>query len=462
MAVNLVDLQLIYGVAGAREKFEDLASQLVKAEQPKADKVRLDRGDAGIDVHVGELTDPGGIDIYQCKFFTQGLEESQKNQIRKSFQGCRDSKEFKVKKWILCLPVDLSVDEKKWFEDWRAKQIASGVAIEDPWGATKLEGLLYQEKHRGLREAFFKEEHLTQIRDSHALLQRLLPDIAERLRQDTAEREQARLSDALARQANDLDQFVRVARENYMAEVSQAVRAAGTRDKRPAHWEVVIRPSSLPARGWIETLTECMSIVQTCQVQSNGWHYPILPRDPGERLSGQDWVSWTRVFKREVESWRLSQQGLFVHMFPIWDDVHDLNVQPAWLPFTVPAGFVPQHFLDIDVAIRTITHIFRFAAKLAKKVFDPSETATEIAIRLTGTRDRVLFTTDDPRRLQGCFRAIEAALENNWSCKPKELGRDPDHLARRAARWFLERFGGGDAVSDQVLSSIQSRLFSSR
>jgi hypothetical protein len=36
MAVRLIDLQLIYGVAGAREKFEELASQLVKGDQPQA------------------------------------------------------------------------------------------------------------------------------------------------------------------------------------------------------------------------------------------------------------------------------------------------------------------------------------------------------------------------------------------------------------------------------------------
>jgi hypothetical protein len=50
VAVKLIDLQLIYGVAGAREKFEDLTSQLVKTEHPRADKVRIVRGDGGIDV----------------------------------------------------------------------------------------------------------------------------------------------------------------------------------------------------------------------------------------------------------------------------------------------------------------------------------------------------------------------------------------------------------------------------
>jgi len=190
MPVKLIDLQLIYGVAGAREKFEDLASHLVKGEQPAADKVRVMQGDGGIDVHVGELTSPDGIEVYQCKFFQHGLDEAQKDQIRKSFQGCRDSDEFRTKKWTLCLPLDLSIEERKWFEQWRAKQMTSGIVIEDPWGATKLEGLLYQAKNQGLRESFFQEEHLAQIRELHAMLSQLISDIAERLRQDTAERGQ--------------------------------------------------------------------------------------------------------------------------------------------------------------------------------------------------------------------------------------------------------------------------------
>jgi hypothetical protein len=200
MPVRLIDLQLIYGVAGAREKFEELASHLVKGEQPSADKVRVERGDGGIDVHVGELTDPAGIEVYQCKFFPQGVEDAQKAQIRESFKRCQDSTKFKTKKWTVCLPVDLSVDEKRWFEEWRGKQAGSGIVIGDLWGATMLERLLYQAKNRGLREAFFKEEHLAQIRESHALLQRLLPDIAERLRLDAEDRERARRAEADARQ----------------------------------------------------------------------------------------------------------------------------------------------------------------------------------------------------------------------------------------------------------------------
>ena len=68
----------------------------------------------------------GGIDIYQCKFFPLGLGESQKEQIRRSFRTRRDSDKFKVKCSTLCLPRDLSTDERKWFDQWRAKETGSG------------------------------------------------------------------------------------------------------------------------------------------------------------------------------------------------------------------------------------------------------------------------------------------------------------------------------------------------
>ena len=50
MAVKLIDQQVIYGVAGAREKFEELSSQLIKNEEPNARKVQVVQSDGGIDV----------------------------------------------------------------------------------------------------------------------------------------------------------------------------------------------------------------------------------------------------------------------------------------------------------------------------------------------------------------------------------------------------------------------------
>jgi hypothetical protein len=181
MAVKLTHLQLIYGVAGARENFEDLTVQLIRSERPDAERVRIVRGDGGIDAHDGSLADPSGVDVFQVKFFPDGIGDSQKGQIRDSFSTVRDSKKFKTRRWTLCLPIDLSIDEKGWFDTWKGNQTSTGIDIRPVWGATKLEGLLYEPKNRGVKEAFFKEEHLELLRAQSANIEKLVHEFVQRV-----------------------------------------------------------------------------------------------------------------------------------------------------------------------------------------------------------------------------------------------------------------------------------------
>jgi hypothetical protein len=69
MAVRLVDLARIYGLAGAREKFDQLCGQLIHSEFPSATGIRVHRGDGGIDVYNGQFTNTAGIHVFQAKFF---------------------------------------------------------------------------------------------------------------------------------------------------------------------------------------------------------------------------------------------------------------------------------------------------------------------------------------------------------------------------------------------------------
>ncbi len=57
MAVRLLDLQLLYGVAGAREHFERLCADLITSECSDAKGVRCEPGDGGVDVYVGDWAD---------------------------------------------------------------------------------------------------------------------------------------------------------------------------------------------------------------------------------------------------------------------------------------------------------------------------------------------------------------------------------------------------------------------
>lgn len=205
MAVKLTDLQLIYGAAGARDKFEDLAVHLIRSERPDAERVRIVRGDGGIDAHDGSLADPAGVDVFQVKFFPTGIGDSQKNQIRDSFNTARDSKKFKAKSWTLCVPVDLSIGEKEWFDGWKQKQAASGIKIFRPWDATKLEGLLYHLRNRGIKEEFFKEEYLQQIRETHRAIEKLARDFEERVPKPVPVNLEARLQSVHGGPAYEFD-----------------------------------------------------------------------------------------------------------------------------------------------------------------------------------------------------------------------------------------------------------------
>ena len=62
-----------YTLAGARSKFEDICTRLLQRIHGDAfHNIRPSQGDGGIDGMVGNL--PGPIEVYQCKYFPQGLD----------------------------------------------------------------------------------------------------------------------------------------------------------------------------------------------------------------------------------------------------------------------------------------------------------------------------------------------------------------------------------------------------
>ncbi len=180
--VRFLDLQLLYGVAGAREQFEKLCAQLICSLHPTARSVRADGGDGGVDVFVGDQADPAGITVFQVKYFPNGLKESQKQQVRESFRQCRDNARFGLREWILCVPLDLSQDEIAWFSQWSAKEALALLppARIDWWGETKLGHVLFQPANAGIKEAFFPEEQLLRLYEIQETLTYLVDDLRTR------------------------------------------------------------------------------------------------------------------------------------------------------------------------------------------------------------------------------------------------------------------------------------------
>jgi len=122
-----------HGDAGAREIFEKICNQLLCAlNESNAHGIRSSQGDSGIDILVGDFTSP--IENYQCKYFIDGIGDSQKQQIRQSFDTAINADAYKMKKWILCVPCTMSVKEFSWWSEWKnnTQKLHSSIEI-DLW-----------------------------------------------------------------------------------------------------------------------------------------------------------------------------------------------------------------------------------------------------------------------------------------------------------------------------------------
>lgn len=166
MAISLSDLRLHYGEAGAREKFERMCSLLIRSEYPDAQAIRVHVGDGGVDTSVGDWNGTDPVTVYQQKYFPDGLGESQKEQIRNAYNTARKNPRFVLDRWVLCLPIDLSSDEQKWWSRWKNKKDRT-IEL---WGALKIEALLYEPKNRGILEEFFRLYDQRQIREIHEFI----------------------------------------------------------------------------------------------------------------------------------------------------------------------------------------------------------------------------------------------------------------------------------------------------
>ena len=109
-----------YGIAGAREIFEKVCTQLFQSKYSNAYPVKVSKGDDGIDIFVGNYNE--SIDVYQCKYFIDGIGSSQQKQIRESFKTAINSNNYKLNSWTLCLPCILTINEHKWWSNWKAQQ----------------------------------------------------------------------------------------------------------------------------------------------------------------------------------------------------------------------------------------------------------------------------------------------------------------------------------------------------
>ena len=118
------NFKALYGnIEGAREGFEKACETLFKKRYSSqhVSQMAVKQGDGGVDVFIGKFgIEP--ITVIQCKFFLDSFGDTQKAQIRESFNRAKNSEEYELKEWILALPRVIDIDENSWWFNWVEKQ----------------------------------------------------------------------------------------------------------------------------------------------------------------------------------------------------------------------------------------------------------------------------------------------------------------------------------------------------
>lgn len=153
-----------FGEQGATERFEDFVVRCVDATRSNVRSMRAQGGDWGIDAFVGELD--GELVIWQAKFFLDGLGTPQRRQVEESLASALKQaaqRDHTVAGWTLCLPIDLSPQERTWWARFaKQREKAHGIPIQ-LWERLDFERMM------GMPEcANVRAEYFPQLRAIHA------------------------------------------------------------------------------------------------------------------------------------------------------------------------------------------------------------------------------------------------------------------------------------------------------
>jgi hypothetical protein len=172
-------------------KYEDLGSVLLSRMYPESIRTDGSGGDGGKDVH---FEDSNGLTIFELKSFTGRVTAGRRTQVRNSF---RKAQELKPKTWVVVCPIDLTNEERKWFE-----KLTADTGIECFWyGKTWLDARMTEFPSVA---RYFTSDVNNELKELAQLFQREqaalsggVPDALDRLR-------------ALQAKCDELDPFYRI------------------------------------------------------------------------------------------------------------------------------------------------------------------------------------------------------------------------------------------------------------
>jgi len=217
-----------------------------------------------------------------------------------------------------------------------------------------------------------------------------------------------------------------------MTETIPTVKETVEKIKSQGFWEVIIRPLKFK-NDRIESLGECSGLVLENKVRLRGWDYPHISSKYGIK-SGVDWVENLTDWADHKEYWRMYRSAQFFHLFGCWEDWWG-EVRIFW---SQQSYTTPGYALSIMCTLYTLTEIYEFVARLAKrKVFDDF---LKVSITLNGTKNRRLVTLDANRSLNDNYIcAIESIPLSRTASVEEIIGKNNEFALDDTVSVF-ERF----------------------
>lgn len=406
MSIELKHLQILYGTVGARDKFEQMCSLLVKGEHPEARAIRVYRGDGGVDQSVGNWDGHSPVLVFQQKYFPDGIADTQKQEIRDSYKTATGNGNFTMEKWVLCVPINLSTEEQRWWDEWKAKQDPTGQVIQ-LWAAVDIERLLTDPRNQGIKEEFFKQEYLTQIREVHRAI------VVQR------------------RGSGDEDE------ERFARQRATWSGPAVEQARQRGYWELVIRPARFDTRR-VPSLADLNAMLLPAAICWQGWTLPVNVHRATPLVDG---ICQNDINEFGPRAWCFYRSGQFCHIWGNlydWNSIHDSSriSDEAWQN-QVNNPVIRKPF-GLEWAARMFTHIYMFAARLASSgLFQDEDVCIEN--RVAGIEGRYLMEEHVPRREFGVVGTDQYYFIEQLS--PADLIAAHEERALTAARELFLQFG---------------------
>jgi hypothetical protein len=96
--------------------------------------------------------------VWQAKFFLDGLDDAQKDQIRRSYASARGAASehgYELVAWTLCVPCELNGHEQQWWDRWSAEREREDGVTMGLWDLAEFRQLLAKPDAADVRREYF-------------------------------------------------------------------------------------------------------------------------------------------------------------------------------------------------------------------------------------------------------------------------------------------------------------------